>query len=196
MKTFILLSIICFNVFALTQKEINVIFEKYYYSNQISSRHCGKNTDLFLKTLFKKGLDKDIAINLYIESPLSSWGFGQLVATNARWGKKYDYVTHTNWYFHVVTLIDNMIYDFSFNNTPRVIDLRTYLNEMFIPQNSFMPYGESFRIGSVDRQGPYYTKENAIKNLKLFNFSIRMYDDENNLVEIEKLKLEQLLNIF
>jgi hypothetical protein len=183
-------------LFPITFATANVanLFEEFYYSDAISSRHCGQNINNFIKYLAQKGhYHPDIKV-LYYDAPGNPWGFSQIVALNARWGKEIAGSFHSNWVFHVVTVLHGKVYDFSFNDTPRVLPIKRYFEEMLVPKRPVAIYGPDFRVRG---QGPYYTPERAIEEVKRHQF--RIIHTEPNGREtrlVDKLDYRQMLNYF
>lgn len=167
-------------------------FNDYFYNGELSSRHCGKNTANFIEFLGDTGYPITEIDTLVITAPVNMWSFGKVLAVNSRWGKEIEGNFHENWTFHVVSIIDGNVYDFSFNKTPLILPLRDYLNMMYIPANPYMPYGETFRISN---RGPWFTKEDAEKELKGYRFKIleTQNNGRSNATHIN-LSLEELYN--
>ena len=100
------------------------------------------------------------------------WGWGRVMAMNSRWGTDREGVYHENWSFHIVALYRGKVYDFSFNQAPKVLSFNDYIKEMLVPKNPFMPYGSSFRIAG---QGPYLTRQIAKQELEQLRFKVMKY---------------------
>lgn len=150
---------------------LDEIFEQFYFSNKISSRHCGQNINNFVKELERNNIETSNVKVLEITAPGNGWGFGNVVALNSRWGKELDGHRVQNWGFHVVAVIENRVYDFSFNTFPIAPDFETYIEQMFVAQNPILLYGSSFRISG---QGPGFTPE--ISKELLHNYKFRVVD--------------------
>ena len=131
-------------------------FEDFYYSDKISSRHCGRNIKNFIKDLKRNGFDTSGIKVLKITAAGNSWGFGRIVALNSRWGKSLDNHFVENWGFHVVAVHNGEVYDFSFSREPTILKFDDYVESMFVAQNPILLYGKSFRVRG---EGPYYTPE-------------------------------------
>jgi hypothetical protein len=193
MKDLIKLLVICMTFcghFAFAN--IDQIFSEFYYSPEISSRHCGRNISNFIKELAKLGYEhKDIRI-LYITAPYHPWSFGRVVAVNSRWGNLIDGNAHQNWEFHVIALIDKKAYDFSFNDSPKILNFNEYLESMFIPKNQFAINGETFRVRD---EGPYYNSTHAKKELPHYRVKIFQSDKNGVLNAIsEEMTLADFMN--
>lgn len=155
--------------FALSEKELKEEFEFFYYKGKLSSRHCGRNINNFILYLNERGYSTDELHTVHITGERTRWSLGRVMAINSRFGNEIEGNFLENWYFHVVAMFKGKIYDFSFNKTPLILRAKDYLNKMFVPQNPFMPWGSSFRIGG---EGPYYTPEIARDEVKFLHFKI------------------------
>lgn len=171
---------------------IDSIFSEFYYSPQISSLHCGRNISLFIKQLSASGYDiNDIKV-LSITAQYQPWSFGRVVAVNARWGNLNNGNFHQNWDFHVIAIIDKKVYDFSFNQTPLILDINQYLLSMFIPKVPFEINGSSFRVGG---EGPFYKAEHAMLGLEHYQVKVMTSDKNGKFTTlIEKQNLLNFLN--
>jgi hypothetical protein len=144
-------------------------FAEYYFSNELSSRHCGANVSNFIKYLSQKGESTQGITIVSMRAPDHSWSFGRVVAVNSRWGTAVGTVYHQNWEFHVIAIKNGKVYDFSFNDTPKVLPLNQYMQEMFIPSAGFEINGSTF---SVRGEGPVYTPAHAQKELYHYEFKL------------------------
>jgi hypothetical protein len=82
-----------------------------------------------------------------------------------------------------------MVYDFSFERSPKILPLKQYMSEMYIPKNSFDINGSSFRVRG---EGPTYTAAHATKELKDYQFKIMTADRHGNFTEVaSRLNFEQ-----
>ncbi len=152
-------------------------FSNFYYSKNISARHCGANVASFIKHLATNGYDTSNVRALKITAPNSRWGFGQVISVNSRWGRFESENYHQNWSFHVVALIEGNVYDFSFNQMPLIRPFKNYIQEMFIPKVPFAIYGDTFSIGGV---GPYYSSSEAQVELQKYHFETYSVDTYGN----------------
>ena len=167
-------------------------FNDYFYNGELSSRHCGVNTSNFIEYLSDGGYPISKIDTLVITAPGNMWSFGKVLAVNSRWGRENEGNSHESWNFHVVSVIDSNVYDFSFNKVPLILPIDEYLNRMFIPSSPFMPYGESFRVSG---HGPWFTKEDARKVLKNYRFKVLGTSNNGRQSIIHKeLTLKELLN--
>jgi hypothetical protein len=162
----IFLYLFLFSTFLYAQEQE---FDDFYYSDQLSSRHCGVNTAKFIKYLSNFDVKESSIYTVVITAPGNRWGFGRVLAVNSRWGKSINGNYHENWMFHVVTVIDGDVYDFSFNKNPLILSLAEYINKMFIPKNPFMPYGKTF---SIANSGPWFTRSAALDELDSYEFDV------------------------
>ncbi len=169
-------------------------FEEFFYSPEISSRHCGNNISHFIKYLFQKGeAVKNINV-ISITAPDHDWSFGRVVAVNSRWGTKIESSLHQNWSFHVVAIIDGFVYDFSFNEQPLILPLKKYMQQMFVPKSPFAINGETFRVRG---QGPYYTSAHATSELAKFKFKTFSTDSRGVFTAIEsEISFNDFMNKF
>lgn len=157
-------------------------FVDFFYHEQISSRHCGKNISDFMKYLNQKGESlQDFSI-ITITAPHHIWSFGNVVALNSRWGTEKEGILHENWAFHVIAVHRGKVYDFSFNQTPLILPLRMYMQKMFIPKKSFAINGDTFRVRG---KGPIYTAQDALEELQHYRFKILLTDSSGVFKEIE-----------
>jgi hypothetical protein len=169
-------------------------FKEYFYTGEISSRHCGQNTSNFIDYLGDTGYPTSDVDTLVITAPGNMWSFGKVLAVNSRWGKENEGNYHENWSFHVVSIIRGYVYDFSFNKGPLILPLIEYLNRMFIPTSPLMLYGETFRIRN---RGPWFTKQDAKEELVNYRFKILKTQSNGSLDVIRKdLNLKQLINFY
>jgi hypothetical protein len=183
MKKLLLVLLIFQSFTSLVFAGIKEDFEKFYYSDILSSRHCGQNISHFMQFLDQQGNFREDIVVLSFSAPQHSWSFGLLPALNSRWGRTYDGYRRDNWSFHVIAVIDGLVYDFSYNDRPTLIPLKDYLHDMFIPNESFMINGDTFRVRG---QGPYYTTEHALAELPYFRFRVLSPDHKGNFTEIER----------
>lgn len=172
-------------------------FRRFYESDRLSSRHCGRNIDEFAAQLESENKYPRDMLRLEIENPRGSWGFGRLIALSARWARGTGDIYQANYSFHVVALHRGIVYDFSFGPNARPLPLADYLDQMFLVPNSitnFMPMGSTFRI--QDR-GPEYLREDSIKELRTFHYQLSQridhgwkplakYDDTQSLINAMK----------
>lgn len=188
---FIIMTIVSFNIMA--QTSINSQFEQFFYSTNISSRHCGRNIDKFIRQLKSQGFQTNEIKTVRITSH-SPWGFGMVMAMNSRWGKLTEGNFHENWNFHIIALHEGLVYDFSFHQGPQVLPLQDYLERMYIPVKPFMPYGPTFRIQG---NGPYYTPAIAKSQINSsFVFEIMEYNSRNELRTVEKLDYNEIIKYY
>jgi hypothetical protein len=150
-------------------------FETFYYSPAIDPIRCAQNVQLFADHLRSKGLLPYEFTTLDIRNHDGFWGFGQLIALNARWGTPLAQgLRLQKWSFHAVGLHNGLVYDFSYGVTPTVMPLDQYIESMFqVPEHhtDIMPYGPSFRIRG---EGPAYLRKHSIEEMKsaVFKFYV------------------------
>jgi hypothetical protein len=117
--------------------------------------------------------------------------FWSSVAVNARWGTLNNGSSHQNWGFHVIAIIDQKVYDLSFNEAPLILSFNDYLDSMFIPKIPFAINGETFRVGG---DGPFYSAEYAMEELQHYQVKIMKSDKDGNFTTIfENQKLIDFL---
>lgn len=142
------LSIICFNAVCLnayatansiTKEEV---FKNVYQSSQIDSRKCGQNSILLIKEWKKHGLDiskseiwsvTNKGFNYFglVKYYQNRWSSLEIRSTSAN-GEVYRTNGTGGWYFHAFVVDEGKVYDASFYDSPRVLPLNEYINEMFI----------------------------------------------------------------
>ncbi len=139
-------------------QEIEREFTDFYYSNQISSRHCGRNISNFVKHLESKKIDTSEIDVIKITAEATVWGFGKIIALNSRWGRELSGHFVENWGFHVIATYRGQVLDFSFGKEPSLLSMDEYLERMFIASEPLLLYGSTFRIRG---EGPYYSIEQS-----------------------------------
>ena len=182
MKKFIFTLLLILSFSVLADPRIEKAFERFYFEGPISDRHCGQNISSFIQTLAKSGLYQPSMQVISFKAPHHAWSFGNIVAVNSRWGTLKGSSYHQNWIFHVIAILDGKVYDFSFDRKPRVIPLKQYLREMFIPKEAFAINGMSFRVRG---QGPYYTPAHAEDELDYYEFKTMSVDSKGNFKELK-----------
>lgn len=106
MKKVVLIFFIIFSsdVFAIEESELEYEFAQYYYSAEISSRHCGLNIKNFVNYLLNQGHDVSGINIVTYRAETSAWGFGRILALYARDGKLVGQNFIKTWEFHVIAL--------------------------------------------------------------------------------------------
>lgn len=188
----LLLAILSLNFSIASIYKIQKEFKNFYYSNEVNDRLCQENTIKFVKHLSDKGLF-DTRIRLVsMEAPTHAWTFGRLPAFNSRFGKEIDGMFHQNWGYHFFMILENKVYDFSFDDKPRLLSLKKYMDEMYLPTNDIMINGSSFRTRNM---GPYLTRE--IAKTEREDFLIQVYETNENgdkIIEGKDLSYKRFLN--
>lgn len=185
-----------FNQTAFGQSKIDHHFEDFFYSKEISSRHCGENISKFMKYLGNKNLNiHDQVTIVYMESPQHAWSFGDVMAVKARWGKVHSNgIMHSNFYFHVFAIYDGRAFDFTFEDRPTILNVNDYLYAMYVPDEGFMPYGSSFSTRGL---GATYKPSYAIEELKQSVFTLMKTDKFGNFTVVgSKLKFKEVFKDF
>jgi hypothetical protein len=158
------------------QSDFNKHFKNFYYSSEISARHCGENISAFMRYLTRqKFQDHKSILIVSMTSPGNPWSFGNVVTLNSRWGNAIENHFHHNYAFHVFAIYKGHAYDFTFAQEPKILPTKEYLKEMYIPHKPILLYGESFRVRGM---GPEYNEKHAMDELnqsefKLFNTDSR-----------------------
>jgi hypothetical protein len=156
------LVLISFNIYAGT---IDTAYEEFYNSDVISSNHCGRNIQSFLKYLDEEKVEYKSAYVVSIHEP-----FAALNHFDARWGSKESYENgefyfRSNWYFHVFAVIDGRAYDFSQAGMKSLL-LKDYLNLSYLPKS---------KTENIFFQGKM-TKEKTLS--KFINLEMNIYESE------------------
>ena len=189
MIKFIILVLISTSLYSSTK--IDREFRQNFSHPAIQDRFCNKNTEWFLERITKNKMHKNTAFAVHVEAPHHPWTFGQVAAFNSRFGREKLGMLYQTWRFHVFSVVNNKVYDFSFNKKPLVLSFTDYIKKMFIPKTKLMINGPTFRTRGM---GPYFTKDHALDELKNFEFTIFKVDSrgEYNLfldkVDYEKAK--------
>lgn len=172
---FLILAYLSFHSVPSAWADIDSEFKSFYYSSQIDSRKCGANVDAFVKQLIRTGsLPQDFK-RVVIRAPKSRWHMeNMLIAVGSRFGRAEEGGNRLSfWYFHVVGVSKNKVYDFSFAEGPRVVARDQYLREMFVPRTPFMIFGRGFKIGG---KGPYYAPADGAGELADYRFEVSRVD--------------------
>jgi hypothetical protein len=154
--------LISFNLYA---GSVDTAFEEFYESDEISSRHCGKNIQAFLRYLKNKNITYKSAYVVSVHENV-----GSLNHFDARWGSKElyqngDQYFRSNWYFHVFIIIDNKAYDFS-QTGAKSLPLSEYLKLSYLPDS---------KTKNIFFQG-VMTKDKALKSFR--NLEMNIYETE------------------
>lgn len=169
-------------------------FKDFYYSSKIDPRFCGKNISNFTKHLSSKNLFKESFRVIKMTSPSNPWSFGNIIAVNGRWGSLNNKNYVIAYGHHVFLIYDNKVYDFSFNDEPKILSIPKYFKEMFIPVKAFLIHGKDFRTRG---KGPYYSPQDALDELNdsYFNFYSTDTRGDHHLIEqdLTYTELDQLL---
>lgn len=131
---------------------------KTNFTTFYTPRFCGQNIDRLVRAADQKRID---LTNSYV-AVLKHPGFWGLQAFSARGqvGQRQP------WGFHVILIADNYVFDLDFTNQARVLPLKKYFIEMFVPKakpdipynfKSELPYIELELYSSHD-----YLKTNGI----------------------------------
>ncbi len=171
MIKFLILILISTSLFSSTKIDREFILN---FSNPaIKDRFCNKNTKWFLERISKKKMSETSKFAVHLEAPYHPWTFGQVPAFNSRFGREKFGMLYQTWRFHVFSVVNNKVYDFSFNKKPLILSFTEYIKKMFIPKSKLMINGPSFRTRGM---GPYFTKNHALDELKDFEFTIFKVD--------------------
>jgi hypothetical protein len=133
---FIILSILIgyVEVQAADIEKLQNLFENNFQTFYEEKR-CGKNIERFVRAAIESGIDLSGAEVVKIENSGGDT-FGLVAAHQARYAEQSvekPLGIDMNWYFHVVLLADGYVFDFDFRNQPTLLDLRSYLDQNFIP---------------------------------------------------------------
>lgn len=124
-------------------KEISNLFKNTFWNSHYEEGKCGVNVETLVRKSMDNHLDLSGAQILEIKDE-SGRMFGLVSALVAREGGRFILPRQTsptrqvgpkNWYFHAVLLVNGHILDYDFTNEARILPLKDYLSEMFIPVN-------------------------------------------------------------
>jgi hypothetical protein len=118
-------------------------------------RFCGQNIDKMVRAADKKRID---LTNSYV-AVLKHPGFWGLQAFSARGqvGQRQP------WGFHVILIADNHVFDLDFTNQPKVLPLKKYFTEMFVPKTKpDIPYDFKSELPYIELE--LYSSHDYLKN--------------------------------
>lgn len=184
MKSIILSLMIIFSCGLSANSRVDELFKEFYYNPIVVPRLCWQNISNFTKFLHENdAYDEDIRI-IDFSSPGSAWTMYMLNPFMARFGKEQNGMNISRWYSHFIAILDDKVYDFSFNKEPTILSVDDYFETMFIPKEDIMLFGETFIVRG---KGPYFTSEMARTVLtKEMDFLVRTADDQGNFSEREE----------
>lgn len=138
----ILLALFSLQSFAADVAGISKIFKQTFWTSHYEERFCGKNIEGLVRKAMDQGLDLNNAYIVQI-TDTSGFMFGMVAAVSAREGGPFiqprqqnpsNLPGEKNWYFHVVLKVDDKILDYDFTNDPKVLTMKEWLKEMWIPK--------------------------------------------------------------
>lgn len=164
---------ISFNAFSISSLES--LFADSFHSHYKKGR-CGDNILELVKRAQENDINlKDAKILEIVNKGNSVLGLvnveyareGGRVDPNSLNMKPYRYFAgERNWYHHVVLELDGFIFDFDFDNRPRVVSVREYFEVMFFEEKREND-GGSFYVGRDEKLRDYeITSKNALLTLK------------------------------
>ncbi len=156
---------------AATPSALDRHFESFYDSPELEPRFCGRNIDAFIASLKRENALPPDLRRVVIRAPKSAWHpASMLIAMNSRSAsRRRDEPRLEMWYFHVIAVSGGQVYDFSFDEFPRILPIAEYFEAMFVYDRPYPIFGPSFRIRG---KGPNYTPEDARAEYADFTFEI------------------------
>jgi len=123
--------------------ELIRLFSNHFHSQYRAGR-CAENIRALLSHAHAQGLDLSQSQVVHIQNEGFS-GFGMVNAEKARESgarisdlhsrNRYE-AGEANWYYHVILLHRDLVLDFDFTNSPRILPVKEYFEEMFLREGS------------------------------------------------------------
>jgi len=130
------------SVFAADNEVIKDYFQSSFYSSYQEGK-CGLNIDGFLKKLVQSRVDVSGVLLVHIDGGGDLWAYstrnGNGSPDRSVWFHHYimllppKNLTSEELSFSIDNLLDYEVIDFDFLNEPTIIQLKSYLSQMFIP---------------------------------------------------------------
>lgn len=110
--------------------------------NKYEDRKAVKNIENFLREAIQQGIDINGAELVQVKNQgiesyglISAFQARDIKFSSKEKGNVVGYSkTPMSWTSHAFLLIDNKVFDFDFRNQPTVLEVGSYINEMFIPK--------------------------------------------------------------
>ena len=122
---------------------LNRLFLQHYRGSFYQQNRCGTNTETFVRVALREQVNLDGAYLIQLENKGgSNFGLvgalfareqGRLISANPPKGMPEREPGTANWEYHAFIVADGYVFDFDFDNNPRVVPFLDYLREMFIP---------------------------------------------------------------
>lgn len=135
----IILALVSISALAQSPKEQS--FKDMYFTSQIESRFCGKNSEKLIQKWQDLGLNLENA-EIWNVTNVGFQYFGLIKYYQNRWERFYsfpyegnpDYMANGSggWYFHAFVVSDGFVYDFSYKQQPTITKLNDYILDMFV----------------------------------------------------------------
>lgn len=129
-------------LFAADFDRLRVLFLEHFWS-KYEARKSVENIENFVREAIRQGIDVKGAELVRIQNQ-GFESYGLISAFQARekssvlkeQGSALGYAEiPVNWTSHAFLLVDNRVFDFDFRNQPTILDIGSYINEMFIPKS-------------------------------------------------------------
>lgn len=141
----LLLSSVTSSAFAADIAALSQLFSANFRNSFYNENRCGENTEKLARLALKSGVDTDGAMIVHLTNEGNS-NFGLVGAFKAREqgrlinqnggaaaGQPERHPGTANWEYHAFLLADGQVFDFDFENFPRVLNLGEYAVEMLLP---------------------------------------------------------------
>lgn len=131
-KFILFVGVFCLNANAVNPT-VKSLFEHHYYK-KYEARYCGKNTMGFLQSLYRVWGNKIGGFSVVSVTNKGGSVFGMVNVEKARETRNDRPVeVEMNWHYHAFVMdTTGLVYDFDFASRPRIVSLKTYLEEMFL----------------------------------------------------------------
>ncbi|MCT4640694.1 MAG: hypothetical protein N4A33_00250 [Bacteriovoracaceae bacterium] len=185
--------ILCLSLFA-SEASVNSIFKKLYFDTEnIVQSQCAQNIKFFIEEAYEAGINISNFKVLIIKNSGIHYS-SYLKAFNVRDGKtvyspykKDYYVRMTGWFYHVIALYNGKVYDFSYDQEPKIHSLKTYVENMFLlkyPVPTFAQYQIYSAKKSLNAAKEYTTQ------------SVNPIDYISGTYSLKDIKSVKLLNLY
>lgn len=154
-KLLLLLLLLSQATFAADLPRLKKLFRENFNTLYVP-RACGTNIGKLVKLADSQGIDLTNSYVVVLENP----GFWNLQAFGARGSKPGE---RQAWYFHVVLIADDQVFDFDFGNTPKVVPFKSWMKEMFVPKGKIdIPY--DYKKDLAYFEFDFYASHDYLKN--------------------------------
>lgn len=153
LRAYLMVFLICFLSMSFAfadDNKVKELFENTFYSDHYQESLCATNITSFVQLAHRSGIDVSRFNILYIDD------FGELYPTGVKAYRARNQGSflpdfhlyqptnnklpikeagEINWLIHVVLEVNGMIYDFDYTNEPKVVDVKSYFEDMFMPRH-------------------------------------------------------------